>query len=185
MIRRTFLVAIAAGGLAACDPPSPISYAPPPSTGAPPAFKIQRLLVWLPPATATDVRVRETFSTKTVRLFDTNAFGAELKKQFEAHGVQVLIATSSGFELNRADEQKGLRDRFKPTHRFEVDVSNVASESTTRYATSQQATVKWALYEGQESKPVRAGLMIAFSAREDAIPTADRIVDRLVTQGFL
>lgn len=186
MIRRTFLAAILAGGMSACAPPPPRPVTLVAAPDGPPPSKIQKLLVWLPPTQAGELNVPAAFgSTKRVHVFDFSAFGDELRRQFEGHGVQVLIGTSSGFELDRADEQRKLRAQFRPTHRLEVDMSYRSAESTMAGSARGAAGFLWRLYNGEDAKPVRAGAFSANAQQDYSIASADGLVKRLDEAGYL
>jgi len=130
MRRRTILLTLASGTLAACAAnvkplrEQPVVAASKPAS-APPPSKIQRLLLWLPPHSATEVRTSAYGGTKL--LFDNAVFGDELKKKFQSAGIEVVEGTSTPLELDRRDDQRALMTRFKLTQRFEVDVADLRS----------------------------------------------------------
>ena len=181
MLRRTMVLGLGCGALAAC------ANVPPPPSGdkplaqpanAPPPQKIQRLLVWIPPPSAGEIKMPS--GARKAPMFSGERFAAELKKQLEPHGVEVGVGTGSGFELDRRDEQKALMARLKPTHRLEVDVGNTFA---SQYATIGQ--MRWVLYDAGDTKPVRARSVAITPNRDDSVALADDAAKRLEAEGFL
>jgi hypothetical protein len=181
MFRRMMIVALGCGVVAACvtRPPPPNGETPlAKPVNAPPPEKIQRLLLWIPPPAATQIPSLDIHGK--VSFFNSARFAEELKKRLEAHGVQVVVGTSSGYELDRRDEQKVLTARLKPTHRLEVDVSGSLS---AKYATLGQ--LRWVLYNAGDTTAVRTRSVVVSPQRDDSIALADDAVKRLEAEGFL
>lgn len=189
MIRRALLIAVLLGSAGACGhiPPVPDGSTPlDKAADSPPPSKIQRLLVWLPPAPAGEVQLRRLIGREQVRLFDVVDFGNELKRLLEARGVRVLVATSSGFELNRADEQKNLIAQFKPTHRLELEISgSVVRSPVASTSEYQTGIVRLTLYNGEGTEIVRSRTIRIVPNRDDAYALAWDVVKRFEIEGFL
>jgi hypothetical protein len=181
MLRRTMTLGLGCGVLAAC-----VNVPPPPNgdkplsqpANAPPPQKIQRLLVWIPPPQAAEIKTSS--GARKAPIFSGERFAAELKQQLELHGVEVAVGTSSGFELDRRDEQKALAGRLKPTHRLEVDVGNTYA---SQYATFGQ--MRWVLYNAGGTQPVRSRSVAITPNRDDSVALADDAAKRLEAEGFL
>ncbi len=181
MLRRTMTLGLGCGVLAAC-----VNVPPPPNgdkplsqpANAPPPQKIQRLLVWIPPALAGEIKTPG--GTRKAPMFSGERFAAELKKQLEPRGVEIGVGTSSGFELDRRDEQKALAARLKPTHRLEVDVG---SAFVSQYATV--GSMRWVLYNAADTQPVRSRSVAITPNRDDSVALADDAAKRLEAEGFL
>lgn len=158
-------------GLAACTS-SPTMTVVTPAT-APPATKIGRLLVWLPPS--------QLMSFEVVR----QAFKAKLA----AHGVAAEVGMSQPLELDRTDAQREIVRSLNPTHRLEFDAAG--SVTLGNYGTSSgfaSAKLLGRLYQMGEKAPLRT---LVFSVRGAATPKligeslADSVVEKLQEEGFL
>jgi hypothetical protein len=187
MHRRAMVLTLGSGILVACAPnvkplrEQPIVAASKPAD-APPPSRIQRLLLWLPPPTATQVRTSLYGGTKL--LFDNSVFGGELKKQFQSAGIDVVEGTGTPLELNRGDDQRALMARFKLAQRFEVDVVNVESmQQGTR--SSSIAFMKWQLFNANSSSAMRFGNFAVTGDRQNLTERADYIFAQLKLEGFV
>lgn len=159
--RRLPLAVLASLLLSACAPKTVgVSMVAPPA--APPAGKIERLLVW--------------FAVNN--MVDAAAVGQGLKAKLLERGIAVEFGASQPLELDRAEAQRPLISRFKPTYRLEIDVA-----SSQRSSNGSFVIVRASLYRGNGASPVR---IISFTSGGRASANlTEAIVDKLQGDGLI
>ncbi len=167
MLRRTLILVVAGGMASSCGtaPPALQTVA---LRSAPPAKKIERLLIWLP---ADDAALDPLVTANT------------FKSQLEPLGVAVQIGRSTALELSRADDQKLFIAGFKPTHRLEIDIAGRVGRAGVIGDTLSVSVVRVALYDATGATPLRAFTYGPIHVNDRTL--AGTVVNELKTQGYL
>lgn len=133
--------------------------------------RVGRLLLWLPPSSAA---------------IDSGRLAASLRARLVAQGATVEVGISQPLELDRADAQRPIVERFRPTHRLDIRIIS-ASSTTGNLGSWMNIAAGAFLYPATGTKPIR-GLFITTKSRlaatpEEANQLADQIVSKLAADG--
>jgi hypothetical protein len=163
MQRRTLLAAtVGALVSAGCVPEGKVlQVTAPPST--PPAGKIERVLVWLPP--------QEGIARPKL--------GDAFVSAFAPYGVSVRVGRAIPLELNRGDDQAAMMNELKATHRLEVEVAYYREGGSS----PGQLTLAVAVYAGTSRTPLMT-LHYRPTGLSD-YSLADVVVQKLRERGYL
>jgi len=163
MKRRTlFAATVGALVTAGCVPEGKVLQvsAPP---NAPPARKIERVLVWLPPQDGlASAKLGDAFVTA-----------------FAPYGVSVRVGRANALELNRGDDQARLMNELQATHRLEVEIAYYRSGGSS----SGGPTFAVVVYAGTSRTPLMTLSYRAGGLSDNSLAAA--VVQKLQERGYL
>jgi hypothetical protein len=163
MQRRTLLAGtVGALVTAGCVPEGKVLQvsAPP---NAPPARKIERVLVWLPPQDG----------------LASAKLGDAFVSAFAPYGVPVRVGRANALELNRGDDQTRLMNELQATHRLEVEVAYYRAGGSS----PATLTLAVALYAGTSRTPLMTLSYRAGGLSDNSL--AGVVVQTLRERGYL
>jgi len=133
---------------------------------APPPTKIERLLLWLPPAN---------------RFLDDQRVAASFATALAPYGVALETGNTKVMELDRGDDQKSIIQRFNPTHRLEIDIAEM-TVSSGRFS-GASVVLAGVLYRRDNKVPL---VRFTYDLRSTEAPDlAAKVVERLRATGYL
>jgi hypothetical protein len=128
--------------------------------------RVERLLLWLPPSSAA---------------IDSGRLATSLRARLVAQGATVEVGISQPLELERADAQRPIVERFRPTHRLDIRIIS-ASSTTGNLGSWMNVAAAALLYTATGTKPIR-GLFVTAKTRLAATPeAADQLADQIVSK---
>jgi hypothetical protein len=134
---------------------------------APPPTKIERLLLWLPPAN---------------RVLDDQRVAASFATALAPYGVALETGNTKVMELERGDDQKSVIQRVNPTHRLEIDIAEMTMSSTGRFS-GASVVLAGVLYRRDSKVPL---VRFTYDLRSREAPDlAAKVVERLRATGYL
>lgn len=164
--RRLLLAIPSVAVLTSCGPSRPaFTYDVLPA--APPPTKIERLLLWLPPANY---------------VLDDKRVAASFAAALAPYGVALETGNTKPMELERSDDQKSAIQRFNPTHRLEIDIAEMTASSMGRFS-GATVVLGGVLYRRDSKVPL---VRFTYDLRSREAPDlAAKVVERLRAAGYL